>query len=1201
MKKKAVFIILLFTLLVSASSKLLAAPDAVTDLAVVGSGFAHITLSWSVPYDIAADTTPSNYELRVSSYIPIVGNSDWDNYSTSALYPYRVLIATSLITQGESQSVTITGLVNGQSYFFAIKASTDNLTWSALDTSSPEPFTSPFNTAPDNVSGHNYMNGVIIYSSTPTLSWDAPAAGDDDEAYGDTIASYTLDISTDSGFTVKTVKDGITTTYWITNTLDDDATYYWRVKAYDSGSMNSAGYLSQANRRFVINGVNSSPSAFALTAPINSAIVPTNTPNFQWGAATEIDPGDVVTYILYYSTCQNFAADCSTIVPNITLTNYTPLDNLIENAAYFWKVNASDQWGKLTMSSSTGTLRVNGNPNESPFPFVTLTPANGAEIFTSSATLTWQAATDPDPGETISYTVDYSSADPAFSNGALYTSSAGLVSTQYTSVALQEDTTYWWRVSAYDPGFLFYRTAQSTFTVNEVNNPPNAFDLISSSGIISTALPVFKWQAAADPDNDTISYAVYYSSYADFSAYISSAGLVTTSWAVLSALKENTTYYWKVEVRDVFSNFTVSNQTWSVIVDAVADDPGAFSLASPADGASTSFLQPSLDWNDTSDTDPNDYINYYIVHYSTAADFSVQSSSAGLVISSFTFTAALVNNTSYYWKVAAVSALSGSATSQTWQFYATNLPPADFSLISSSGNTNTATPILSWQAAADPESDAVTYRVVYSSYSGFTTYQSSAGHIDPQFTTQALEENRVYYWYVEAIDSWGNTKQSTQIWSFGIDASPEAPVAFSLVSPADGSAVNTQLPSLDWQDTTDPDPSDSVTYTLWYSEDPAFSARTEITGLAQSAYTVTANLTQFTSYYWRVYAVGAISGQRASADWTFYVGAVVIAAAPSNFRTEVLTAGRSVRLFWNAVSKNNDGNTLTNLAGYKIFKAYTFDDAFTVIEATSVPAGTQEWTDNAVNNMNTYYIVRAYNVFDVDGDPSQVQYAGTENRTMIYDTDRNIVISFAQNVAPSTVTISISRLSAQETGDVLRSFRIAARDAGGEIIDYKLTAPIDITFKLTGITAQARKAPGSETLTTGIFWNNGVEWVYFGGEKSGADITARTSSLGSYQLRSITRSTEFKPLTIWPKIITPNADTINDEFNMTFENPTLDTIEGYIYDLSGSQTGKMSLKTEYWLIWDGKDEAGKAVPAGLYIYQVKCGEKIYNGTVVVAK
>ncbi|MDI6782012.1 MAG: SpaA isopeptide-forming pilin-related protein, partial [bacterium] len=77
-----------------------------------------------------------------------------------------------------------------------------------------------------------------------------------------------------------------------------------------------------------------------------------------------------------------------------------------------------------------------------------------------------------------------------------------------------------------------------------------------------------------------------------------------------------------------------------------------------------------------------------------------------------------------------------------------------------------------------------------------------------------------------------------------------------LVSPPDGTETST-TPALDWSDAIDPDPDDTVTYTLWIDDSADFSSpvATRTTGKV-SAYAVVKddNLQNHTIYYWKVKA-----------------------------------------------------------------------------------------------------------------------------------------------------------------------------------------------------------------------------------------------------------------------------------------------------------------------------------------------------------
>jgi hypothetical protein len=87
-----------------------------------------------------------------------------------------------------------------------------------------------------------------------------------------------------------------------------------------------------------------------------------------------------------------------------------------------------------------------------------------------------------------------------------------------------------------------------------------------------------------------------------------------------------------------------------------------------------------------------------------------------------------------------------------------------------------------------------------------------------------------------------------------------------------------------------------------------------------------------------------------------------------------------------------------------------------------------------------------------------------------------------------------------------------------------------------------------------------------------------------------------------PKIITPNGDGINDVANFIFTNPNNETVEGMIFDLSGSVVKDgLVQNSDTSLIWDGRDDSGSCVSGKVYMYQIKIGGKVFNGTVVVAK
>jgi hypothetical protein len=1194
-------LLLLFTTLIAGAAALFGAPAAITDLQVseAASGFRHVGLEWTVPFDAAASTTPAYYQIRVSTICDMDTEAKWNANSGVTTPPYRIIFSTGGITAGEKNMYVVPGLDNGQQYFFAIKSSTDNATWSAVDTVSPRPSKTPFNATPGAVGNHNYEDGAKVPTITPALSWSVPSAGSDDAAYGDAICSYTVELSRYADFSTKIEKTGITAAGWTTSPLTENASYYWRVRAYD---LANTCWAVPVVRSFSVDAVNEAPAPFALVSPVGSVIVTTRRPVFQWNATSDPDPdpatnpGARFTYTLVYSTAADFSAAVSSA--GLSVTQYAPSADLEENATCYWKVYAVDDTACTTMATSTGTVRIDAS-DEAPLTFELAVPAAASKVLVSTPTLSWSSTGDPNPSNTLTYKVLYSSSDPALDTCA---SAGGLTQTQYITPALQEDATYWWRVQAVLHGSLaIAQTPIRTFFVDAAHSQPIPFDLVASSGVVATARPAFTWQSSGDPGGDPVSYVLQYSTAADFSVMTTTAGLTATTYTPAADLDENRTYYWRVRAETPYGQTRASNQTWTVAVDAVAAPPQSFALLAPADGAAVTYLRPTFVWQDTADLDPSDPAVTYTLFYSTMANFAVQTQVAGIAVSSYTVPGTLVNGTTYYWKVRALST-RGESTDATgsWQFVAANQAPGAFAALSPAGALSANTVTFTWATSGDPEGDALSYTLIYSSAADFGTAVSSAGLTATHCTLPGFAENRTYYWYVTALDAWDNARPSAQTLSFSVNAVNEPPQPFALTAPAAGTRVTTAYPALSWQAATDPDPGDTVTYTLWLSRNADFAGRTAVSGLTATAYTPATALTSDTTWYWKIIAVASDGLETAAAPGSFFVGQSLRLPAPETFAAALGVDGASAALSWSAVTTDIDGAALNEIAGYRIYKSYDFDGLFTGSPVVSVAPGTLAWTDTDVRSLPVYYLVRAYTLAGKEGRASAAQkVADADSETMNYTDDRGLTLSYRpQSAAGAAVTLT--RRNADETNGVVGSYTITVTRDGQAVPGFVFAQPATIAFKLPQAAAAVRRAP-APTAGYAVYWFNGVAWVSLGGQVVNGQLTVQSPYPGRYQLRAVARAGAFSVLKVWPKIITPNGDGVNDEFNLTFENPAGDRVEGRIYDISGSRVGRMEFKNDFWVFWDGREETGGAAPSGMYLYQVTVGDHVYNGTAVVAR
>ncbi|MDP8206504.1 MAG: T9SS type A sorting domain-containing protein [Candidatus Electryonea clarkiae] len=123
------------------------------------------------------------------------------------------------------------------------------------------------------------------------------------------------------------------------------------------------------------------------------------------------------------------------------------LDDLTNDTQYWWKVYAENQlelgtWSDETWSFTTHIL-------VAPDTFSLLGPEDGATIQVVPMTFEWAAAFDPDAGEEdfVYYTL-YISADEDFTEPFEY--DADTNTELEVEENLEEDVTYWWKVSATD-------------------------------------------------------------------------------------------------------------------------------------------------------------------------------------------------------------------------------------------------------------------------------------------------------------------------------------------------------------------------------------------------------------------------------------------------------------------------------------------------------------------------------------------------------------------------------------------------------------------------------------------------------------------------------------------------------------------------------------------------------------------------------
>ncbi|HNW71781.1 MAG TPA: fibronectin type III domain-containing protein [Candidatus Paceibacterota bacterium] len=174
----------------------------------------------------------------------------------------------------ENPTATVTGLSNGSSYDFRVKAYNSVLgegTVSSVATATPVSATS----APSQVTGLSANTDSI---SEINLSWTAPDDG------GSDITDYLIEYKLTSDSSWSTFNDGTSTEITETvNDLDSDTSYDFRVSAINSVGTGTASDIASATTKKKTSSGSSasqtiSPVTEPITQPVTGPITPVNPP-----------------------------------------------------------------------------------------------------------------------------------------------------------------------------------------------------------------------------------------------------------------------------------------------------------------------------------------------------------------------------------------------------------------------------------------------------------------------------------------------------------------------------------------------------------------------------------------------------------------------------------------------------------------------------------------------------------------------------------------------------------------------------------------------------------------------------------------------------------------------------------------------------------------------------------------------------------
>ena len=403
-----------------------------------------------------------------------------------------------------------------------------------------------------------------------------------------------------------------------------------------------------------------------------------------------------------------------------------------------------------------------------------------------------------------------------------------------------------------------------------------------------------------------------------------------------------------------------------------------------------------------------------------------------------------------------------------------------------------------------------------------------------------------------------------------------------------------------------------------------------VRGIASDNSFTDAGLTLDVPYYYHLYTQDTELTYSVSVSTEIFLDLPPM--APGGLTAALDPGGIQVVINWSGVGNNRDGSLFAapgaprdvELAQYRIDRATGIANANWVTVAT-VPIAAQTYAENIPVPGQTYY----YRVSAVDS-------LGTSDTAMVVDTGKSLFVTAqdqvtrlqippvlaesllaANNATGKDILLRAVEEPAVTNEKVFTSVRFEAFTAeDNKTLDkFKLSGPtkVILAYKVSGDrvvpsglikTADSLPAIDAEK-NLGMYWNNGQKFVKLYGDVNQTDrtVSVQTSMTGSYQVRSLYRESgvTFDISNLTNKMITPNGDGLNDAAVFTFDNPKDSGFSGKIFDAEGAFVTDMTPgPVPDSLKWDGK-AGGRAVPGGVYAYQISAEGKIFTGTLVVIR
>ena len=487
-----------------------------------------------------------------------------------------------------STSRTVTGLQNGYSYIFRVKA--ENIAGEG-SWSTPSLAVTP-RTVPDTPAAPS----ATPDNASALVSWSAPADG------GSSITDYVVRFSLNSGSSWTTFSDSVSTDNSVTVTgLTNGTKYVFSVAALNAAGQGLWSLPSSAVTPRTTPGAPGKPTGTAKDASVT----------LTWTPA--VNNGSTVSnHVIEYSVAG--ANDWSDGGSSGSLTSHT-VTGLQNGTQYVFRVKASNVAGSGPLSAESEAIKPFGKPGKPTA--LAVTPGN------ATLDISWSAPSDDGGAQVEDYVLQFSINDG--STWTSYTDPNNSILTQHTLTGLINGTSYRLRVAAKNDAGTGEWSDPSD-AVKPRTSPlrpgkPTATPESEQVGLVWTA-------PSSDGGSDITDYRVQYGVYPvllETDWQIFQDGTSTALDAMVTGLQNGTQYQFRVAAKNDagWSDYSLPSS-----ITAPYTTPGAPSKPSGISGSK----QITLNWVANTDDGGNEVsdfkIQFKLATETNWSDFSDGSSSA---------------------------------------------------------------------------------------------------------------------------------------------------------------------------------------------------------------------------------------------------------------------------------------------------------------------------------------------------------------------------------------------------------------------------------------------------------------------------------------------------------------------------------------------------------------------------------------------